>query len=146
MNPKEELDKLEKEMDEFLSPRNERRRELNKIIEQQYDEVRQKEYNDTIAGRFFFGDDSTWSGYKNTIFLIKPISCTDWATYNSCNVLSIEIRLNEKSKQLNAIIIKETTQRVDMFKTHYKELTPEMFEQITGLVNKELRDAFFNFI
>lgn len=145
MNAREELDKLENELDEFCGPREKRVRELRAILDKEFIEEQQKFYNDTVAGRLFYSNKEIWSGFENSIYVVKPVNCEDWSHYNSCNILQMEIRFSKGMKKFEKFSLTMTTSRVDCFKTHYKELPPEMLEQFKEMVDKEVINSFLNF-
>ncbi len=142
MDTKSELDKVRQEIKIVLEPLEKREKELEAICEQEFIE-KQKEIFKNIEGKLYYGDKNTWSGFKDVIFLVKVLNCDNWSEYNSCNILQFEIRFEKEI--FSSLFIRRTIQRVDTFKTHFKELTPELFENIKQLSNKSLDNALSNF-
>lgn len=138
-----ELKKLQAEMQTLLSPFEKQERELRNKLEQEEIGEQQRVFK-LIEGKLFYGDKNTWNGYSDCLILIKPIDCSDWSPYNSCNVVEFKIRL-EKGK-FSSLSISETQSRVDLFKTHYKELTAELFEQVKEFANNGLEQSLNHFL
>ncbi len=142
MDTKEELDNLRKEIRTVLDPLEKRAHELNRLIEEEFIEQQKAQFKQ-IEGKLFYGDKDSWSGFKDTIMLIKVISCDDWSTYNSCKILKFELTFSKG--KFYSISIAEDTNRVSNFDTHYTELTPELFMTISKLANTEILNSLSNF-
>lgn len=138
MDKNEELNKIIAEIDILTAPLLKREKEIREQLNIETIERYKKEFED-IKDKLFYGDVSTWSGYKDCVFLVKPISCEVFQPYNSCKVFRMTIT---KDKVVN-ISISYDTSRVDQFKTHYKPLTSEKFNEIRKMVDNEL-DLTFN--
>lgn len=137
MELNEELEKIQKEIDIFTTPLLKREREIREQLNIEIIERYKKEFED-IKDKLFYGDVSTWSGYRDCVFLIKPISCEVFKPCNSCKVFKMIIT---KNKIVNISILYDTS-RVDNFKTHYKPLTIEKFNEIREMVDNDLDLAF----
>jgi len=135
MDAREELNKIEKEIKTILEPLEKRERELKNILNEEYIKERQEEFK-LIDGKLYYGDKDTHSGFKSHIFLIKILNCNDWSLYNSCQILKFEISYLD-GKIYSFRIYKEMS-RVDIIKTHYIELTDELFEKVKIITNTEL--------
>lgn len=144
MNTKEELEKLESEIEDILKPLEIKRRELRKLVDSEYIAKREKEF-EPIRGKLFYSDKSTWSGYSESIYLVKVLDCTDWSPYNCCNSMVCHIKLDRFTGKAHTISIGTDRIRVDMFKTHYKELTPELFQQTQEFASSALNDMLMFF-
>ena len=142
METKAELENIRKEIRQVLEPLQKKERELEKIAEQEYIE-KQKSHFKQFEGKIYYGDKTTWSGFQDTIYLIKPIDCFDWTEYNSCRIIKFEMRF-DKGK-FRSLHIGEDTNRISNFETHYKELTDELFEKVKELANTELLNSLLNF-
>ncbi len=106
MNSNDELKALKQQIQIILEPLEKKEKELRRIIAEE-DEATQKAIFSIMEGKLFYGNKDTWSGYENTIYLIKPVSCDDWSPYNCCNVIKIAINCS-KEKKLTVYLLKMT--------------------------------------
>lgn len=140
---RQELEEVEKEIENILSPLYKLQRKLRDELNEEFKNSKMEHYARVAEGKIFYGNHSTWSGFNDVTFLIKPISCEDWSSYNMCNVVRLEIRKNNKGTTISFI---EDTERVDSFETHYKQLTPDIASDISTLLSKEIGEILSNFI
>jgi len=143
MDARTELKQVQEEWNKHYVPLSKRERELRDIIEQE-DIEKQKEIFKAIEGKLYYGDKTTWSGYQNTIYLVKATTCEDWTQYNSCNIIQLRIELIKG--KLSSLHLAENTSRVDCFKTHYKPLTAELFNEVKEFLNTEILKSLNHFV
>lgn len=138
-----ELIKLEEEFKIHHLPYIKRSNELKDILQKESIENKKLEF-DGIKDKLYYGDVTTWNGFENTIYLIKPISCNDWSAYNVCDISKIKIEMLKG--KLRTIIIRNDVVRVSNFTTHYKPLTAELFKLVKVYLDVEISKSLGLFL
>lgn len=141
----DELKRLEREREALCAPLIKREQEIREEMSVENEKNRRKIYADIADGKIFYGDVNTWSGFSDTIYLIKPISCEDWSMYNSCNSFKMTIRFL-KNGDMKSILVEKDKERVSHFETHYKQLTQEKLEIIFNTLDESIKKVLSNFI
>lgn len=141
----DELRRLEREREALCAPLIKREQEIKEEISVENEKNRKEIYANTADGKIFYGDVNTWSGFADTIYLIKPISCDDWSMYNVCNSIKLTIRFL-KNGDIKSLLIEKDKERVSHFTTHYKQLTQEKFEIIFNTLDESIKKVLSNFI
>ena len=127
---KQELDKELKELQAEMAIRRDK-------ANQEYQEIKKQYYINNIEGNLFIGDKTTWSGYDDSMQLIKPISSDDWYSCK-CHIIKVFFAKDMTVKDVRHSIYEN--HRIDMFDTHAKKCTPELYDQfmdkILGSIKK----------
>lgn len=98
---------------------------------------KQQWYNDNIEGNVYYSDKTTWGGYDHYMSIIKPISCNDWNSYGTCKIKSIEVYYNRDMSIKEIRHNYDPNMRYDMFETHCKKCTPDLYNQFMDKILKE---------
>jgi len=117
-----ELEKEERE----LSLRIYKMREDNK---RKSEEEKKLWYASNIEGNVYYADKTTWSGFEHYMSIIKPISCNNWGYLGTCEVELIEVFYNKDMSIKEIRHNYDKSKRYDMFATHYKLCTPELYQK-----------------
>jgi len=146
-----EIEEIEKQIKDFVTPLNLKLKELRDKEDAEYKAKKEADFKSNIGGKIFYGNKDTWSGYEDSIYLIKPDNCINWERYDSCDGWELKISYtssilarydkNHKhyaERKFENLSIKREQFRIDLFKTHYKELTPEMYSEICNILNNEI--------
>jgi hypothetical protein len=134
IEPEKTIDQLEKEHQELSA----RIYKLRTVRMKEEEERKQQWYADNIEGNVYYSDKTTWGGYDHYMAIIKPISCNDWNSYGTCKIKSIEVYYN-KDKSVKEIRHNyQSSMRYDMFATHCKKCTPDLYNQFMDTILKDI--------
>lgn len=116
----------------------EQREIRNKL--QDEDVKRFKEEFEKIRGRVYWEHLSGFN-QNHTIQVMKVISCEQWYSFGSCNVLKIQIHYN--GEKFTSFSITKDTKRVDGLNTkHCPEITEDKFEEFKQMAIAGIMDSF----
>ena len=101
------------------------------------EEWKKQWYANNIEGNVYYSDKTTWGGYDHYMAIIKPISCSDWGYQGNCNIESIEVYYNRDMSIKEVRHNYHSTMRYDMFATHCKKCTPDLYNQFMDKILKE---------
>ena len=138
-----EKQNLNKQITDLIAPLKKKENALRELLDKAFFEVQKKFFEENVSGKLFYVEGYVGLGYEKAFRLIKPISCNDFGTYNSCKSIEIDLQINENGFFL---MCKPSSHRVDDFGKNLIELTPELLEFFKSKVNTEIQQSLANFI
>jgi len=102
-------------------------------------------YLANIEGNVYYGDKTTWGGYDRYMALIKPISVNEWHSMGTCKIESIEVYYNRDMSIKEVRHNFHQDMRYDMFATHFKKCTLELYENFMNKIINETKKIVKDF-